>query len=1061
MLPTSNWGCMRELVFPTGPRYSCEEQRPQELIALKSNHNMKTTKQANPILPAPGVSRNHANDVDASRSGISTERQYDVGSSNQSWRESTDNSTESRALLRCRKQLKIATYNINTMRDDSKAEELSQCAEKYEIDIIGIQEHRIIHQDPVEYRKIGNRYLITSSGWRNEVQASQGGVGLLLGRSARKSLLKATKVHPRVLVAEFDGNPKCTVIVIYSPTNSAPEEEVEEFYNVLKGTIQDIPAHNFVAVIGDFNARLGPDDARYTYHESTNRNGTHLADLMLEYDLLATNTEFRKRKGKLWTFRDNATNSCRQLDYILVRKKWRNSVKNAEAYNSFNTARSDHRVVTANVRLSLRVPKAKARVKYDWQQFACDQEMQHRYTVAVRNRFQFLENGTNDEEYTKFVQANEEAMEECVPKRKGEKKTLKAEHPDIIAARMEVESAHSKFTESGTSDDETEWKMALKYLYDTYDRLNEEDIATKVSRIEEAHGDRRYGEAWKVVNEVSGRKNAKEGQVSGSSPEERVNTWFTHFKKLLGSPPEVDDPNEEIPVIYEGLDIDDGPFTELEYKKVKTSLKIGKSSGPDGIPPEVFKYCQFDDICLKFCNLALMKNDKPEIWSFMNIIPVPKSGDLSVTDNYRGISLTCVIAKMYNRMILNRIRSALDVKLRRNQNGFRTKRTTVAQILALRRVLEGVRANNLPAVLTFIDFKKAFDSIHRGKMMKILRAYGIPPRLVQAIEAMYRNTRARIVTPDGETELFDITAGVLQGDTLAPFLFIIVLDYALRRAIEGKEEELGFTIHPRRSSRFPKETLTDLDFADDIALLSDLLNQAQELLVRVQVECKKVGLGINAKKTKYLTYNINVSEALKTSEGTELERKEDFKYLGSWIDSTEKDIRIRKAQAWQALNRMRNIWESRMSRGLKIRFFLAAIESILLYGCESWTVTPQMERSLNGTYTCMLRKVLNVKWRSHTTNAELYGELPPVGNKIATRRMQLAGHCHRHPEMSAHKLVLWQPTHGQRTRGRPRQSYVEVLRQDAGGVTAEELGTLMDDRAVWRKHVVARLKATK
>ena len=167
--------------------------------------------------------------------------------------------------------------------------------------------------------------------------------------------------------------------------------------------------------------------------------------------------------------------------------------------------------------------------------------------------------------------------------------------------------------------------------------------------------------------------------------------------------------------------------------------------------------------------LHLMQSDQPEIWSFMNIIPVPKSGDLSITDNYRGISLTCIIAKLYNRMILNRIRSALDVKLRRNQNGFRTKRTTVAQILALRRIIEGVKANNLPAVLTFIDFKKAFDSIHRGKMMKILKAYGIPPRLTQAIEAMYANTKAKIVTPDGETELFDITAGVLQGDTLAPF----------------------------------------------------------------------------------------------------------------------------------------------------------------------------------------------------------------------------------------------------------------------------------------------------
>ena len=145
---------------------------------------------------------------------------------------------------------------------------------------------------------------------------------------------------------------------------------------------------------------------------------------------------------------------------------------------------------------------------------------------------------------------------------------------------------------------------------------------------------------------------------------------------------------------------------------MKSSLKIGKAAGPDNIPPEVFKFCDFDEICLDFCNKALLENDKPDLWSFLNIIPVPKSGDLTNTNNYRGISLICIIAKIYNRLILNRIRSVIDLKLRINQNGFRPERTTVAQILSLRRIIEGVKANNLPAILTFIDFKKAFDSIH-------------------------------------------------------------------------------------------------------------------------------------------------------------------------------------------------------------------------------------------------------------------------------------------------------------------------------------------------------------
>ena len=114
------------------------------------------------------------------------------------------------------------------------------------------------------------------------------------------------------------------------------------------------------------------------------------------------------------------------------------------------------------------------------------------------------------------------------------------------------------------------------------------------------------------------------------------------------------------------------------------------------------------------------------------------------------------------------------------------------------KIIQGVcktQRNNLPAIITFINFTKAFDTIHRGKMVKILRAYGIPEELVVAIDDMYKGTKAKVLSPDGETE----PSGVLQGDTLAPYLFIIVLDYALRKAINCREEELGFCLKKRRS----------------------------------------------------------------------------------------------------------------------------------------------------------------------------------------------------------------------------------------------------------------------
>ena len=150
------------------------------------------------------------------------------------------------------------------------------------------------------------------------------------------------------MAAEFDGNRKTTVIVVYAPTNCAEEEATEEFYEKLRNAIDDVPAHNFLIVMGDFNARLGPDKATYTYHDSTNRNGQYMAEVLTEFGLLATNTMFQKKKGKLWTFRDRASDALRQLDYILVRKKWRNSVHNTEAYNSFKTVGSDHRIVSVS-----------------------------------------------------------------------------------------------------------------------------------------------------------------------------------------------------------------------------------------------------------------------------------------------------------------------------------------------------------------------------------------------------------------------------------------------------------------------------------------------------------------------------------------------------------------------------------------------------------------------------------------------------------------------------------------------------------------------------------------
>ena len=128
-----------------------------------------------------------------------------------------------------------------------------------------------------------------------------------------------------------------------------------------------------------------------------------------------------------------------------------------------------------------------------------------------------------------------------------------------------------------------------------------------------------------------------------------------------------------------------------------------KAPGPDGIPIETCKTGYLEEELSEICNKTF-HGDVPGIWLRGGILPFPKKGDLGVTSNYHGITVSPAGAKVYNRMILNRIRPHLDPKKRINQNGFRPGRSTVAQILTLRRILEGVKYKNLPAVLTFVDF---------------------------------------------------------------------------------------------------------------------------------------------------------------------------------------------------------------------------------------------------------------------------------------------------------------------------------------------------------------------
>ena len=153
-----------------------------------------------------------------------------------------------------------------------------------------------------------------------------------------------------------------------------------------------------------------------------------------------------------------------------------------------------------------------------------------------------------------------------------------------------------------------------------------------------------------------------------------------------------------------------------------------------------------------------------------------------------------------------------------------------------------------------------------------------------------------------------------------------------------------------------------------------------------------------------------------------------------------------------AIDRLSIIWKSNQTNKMKHSFFQAAVVSILLYGCTTWTLTKRLEKKLDGNYTRMLRAILNKSWQQHPTRHQLYGHLPPITKTIKAKRTRPAGQCWRSKDELVSKVLLWTPAYGQSKAGRPGRPYILQLCEHTG-CNAEDLPEAMNDRETWRERV--------
>ena len=318
----------------------------------------------------------------------------------------------------------------------------------------------------------------------------------------------------------------------------------------------------------------------------------------------------------------------------------------------------------------------------------------------------------------------------------------------------------------------------------------------------------------------------------------------------------------------------------------------------------------------------------------------------------------------------------------------------------------------------------------------------IPPKIVKLIQALYTEAKCNVLHNGTASDEFEVKNGVRQGCVRSPLLFITVLDEALR---QSAPESNGIWWNPTRK-------FGDLDFADDIALLSNTHTGMQSLINRLSASTKSCGLNIN--KTKLMRFNTTNTASI-VIDTTPIEDVNEYCYLGSVMaksGGTTEDIASRIFKVRAAYGQLRNTWKnSIISNNTKIRLFKTCVLSVLLYGSETWSYTDIELNSAQVFVNKCLRRIMRIHWPLTITNDQLYQltECETLQQMIKKRKWRWIG---RKPHDTICRQALEWNAQGKRRRGRPKQTWRRRVDNELveAGITWNEAKTTASNRTRWR-----------
>ena len=929
--------------------------------------------------------------------------------------------------------LRIGTSNVGSMT--GRGREVAAMMEKRQLDILCVQETK---WKGSKAKDLGGGYKLYYHG----CERNKNGIGIILSASLTEDVEEVKRISDRIMQMKIDYKGcMLNIISAYAPQTGCDEEEKDRFWEEMDNTMVSIPIEERVVIGADLNGHVGEGNTGCEdvmgIHGFGNRNagGERIVEFASRTSMAVLNTYFTKKDEHKITYKSGGRRT--QIDYMLCRRRALKNVADCKTLVGEHVT-NQHRIVVCKIQLETR-PKRPVPVepRIRWWKLTEDCAKKDFKRKVEQNLGQTL-----PEDWKKTTTVIKEIAKSVLGVSSGRRKVDKDTwwwNPEVQICIQSKKQAKQEWDRAQDERSKVAYRIACRTAKKAVARAKAEAYNSLYEHLNTKEGEK---EAYRIakqrdkasqdVQHVRNIRDADDNLLT--SEEDILDRWKGYFERLMNEehPREMRTQFAMINVqAVQGISKD-------EVRKSMQGMKNGKALGPDGIPAEVWK-CLGEsavEFLASLFNRILDGEPMPDDWRKSIIIPIYKNkGDAHQCGNYRGVKLTSHTMKIWERVIEARLRR--DIEIGDQQYGFMPGRSTMDAIFGLRILGEKYREGQKELHSVFIDLEKAYDRVPREEMWHCLRSAGVAETYVRVIQDMYDDSETMVRCSVGTTKSFSVKVGLHQGSALSPFLFTVVMD--------------------QLTKKIRREAPWTMMFADDIVLTAECKNQLELDLERWRYALESRGLRISRTKTEYLCGNKKEVRAPIKLQDADVPETDDFKYLGSTIQSNGecgREIKRRIQVGWHSWRKMSGLLcDRRVSARLKGKIHRTVVRPAMMYGLETVALTKRQEAELEVAEMKMLRFELGVTRMDKIRNSFIRGSLhvASIRHKVREARLRWYGHVKRRDMDYVGQRVLKMELPGKRKKGRPKRRYMDALKEDMKAAGVQEMDT--QDRMKWRHSI--------